>query len=277
MRVLAFGLSGGVGRALRPRLAARGWSVLAVTRREPPPNDAGVRWERGALPAYEPSTDPFDIVLSLGPLDRFVDWLEARTPGPLRIVALGSMSLQAKRGAIDTVERAQAGALADAEARLFALARARGIRVTVLRPTLVYGTGDEASLAPLVRIARRWRVCPFPTGASGLRQPVHVDDIADAILACLGEPATEGQAYPLPGAERLTLVDVVRRTLEVRAPGTHVLPVPAWLWAWGIRLVGPRPVPVSIGGFLARRGIDQTADAGPAARDFGYSPRPFLP
>lgn len=277
MHVLAFGLSGGVGRAVQPRLAERGWSVLAVTRQAPPPAAGGLQWRRGALPGYEPPAADFDLLLSLGPLDRFVDWLEAGNPGPTRIIALGSMSLQTKRDAADPAERAQAGALADAEARLFALARARGLRATVLRPTLVYGTGDEASLAPLVRIARRWRFCPFPAGATGLRQPVHVDDIAGAILACVDAPATEGRTYELPGAERLALVDMVQRTLAVRAPGARVLALPPRLWAWGMRLAGPRPAPVSINGFLARRDADQTADPGPAQRDFGYSPRPFRP
>ena len=63
-------------------------------------------------------------------------------------------------------------------------ARDRNVAGTIFRPTLIYGTGRDRSLAPIARFARRWRVLPLPVGARGLRQPVHaaVDDILDVLL-----------------------------------------------------------------------------------------------
>jgi nucleoside-diphosphate-sugar epimerase len=194
------------------------------------------------------------------------------------VVALGSMSVVSKRDSADAGERRQARSLADAEADLFAAASRLGTAVTVLRPTLVYGHGGEMSLAPLVRFARRWHFCPFPRGASGLRQPVHVDDIASAVLACLDNTSTAGRAYDLPGGETLPLDAMVRRTLAARAPGSRLVPLPASLMRLALWFAGRgRAGPVSAAGFLARRGQDQCADIGPAQRDFGYYPGPFRP
>lgn len=278
-RILAFGLSGAVGQAICPLLSARGDEVLAISRQAAAKVDApGIHWCAGALPGLPPLAGDFDAILSLGPLDRFVQWFAASELSPPRLIALGSMSRVSKRDSADADERRQAQALAEAEADLFAAGARRGTGVTVLRPTLVYGRGGEASLAPLVRFAARWHCCPFPRGASGLRQPVHVDDIAAAVMACLETPRTIGRAYDLPGGETLRLDDMVRRTLAVRAPGSRLLPLPALPMRLGLWLAGRgRPLPVSAAGFLGRRGQDQCADIGPAQRDFGYSPGPFRP
>ena len=66
-----------------------------------------------------------------------------------------------------------------AEDSLFEYGRRGGVAVTVLRPTMLYGSGRD-SLSQLVATAHRWRLLPLPAGATGLRQPVHVGDVARA-------------------------------------------------------------------------------------------------
>jgi hypothetical protein len=53
---------------------------------------------------------------------------------------------------------------------------------TILRPTLIYGAGIDRSITPIVQRALRLRLFPIPL-AGGLRQPVHADDIARAVVA----------------------------------------------------------------------------------------------
>lgn len=276
MRLLVFGLSGQVGDALRVRLLESGQQVLAVSR-QVRASEPGVDWIAGSLQAMPTLPDGLDAVLSLGPLDAFADWFAAAAPHGLRVIALGSTGRVDKRDSSDPLERALADRLQTAERLLFEAARARGAAVTVLRPTLLYGNGRDRSLTPLVALARRWRVVPLPWSAQGRRQPVHVDDVAGAVLACLHAPATAGQAYDLPGAETLAFDAMVRRALAVHAPGSRVLRLPWPVFDLALWLAGRVGIADGSAGALDRLSRDQVADAGPASSAFGWAARGFVP
>jgi nucleoside-diphosphate-sugar epimerase len=273
--VLVFGLSGQVGDALRARRDAFGVPVLAVSR-APQADAPGLTWLRGDL--QTPPVLPWqpDTIVSLGPLDHFARWFAATGTGPVRVVALGSTGRVDKRASPDVAERELAARLEAAEATLFAAAAERGAQATVLRPTMLYGGGRDRTLAPVVRFAQRVGLVPLPWDARGLRQPVHVDDVAGAVLDCLRRPGTAGRAFDLPGGERLPFDRMVRRALDAHAPRARVLRLPPVLFGLLRRLPGvggavPEP------GAIARLAQDQVADPGPAVAAWGYAPRPFLP
>jgi nucleoside-diphosphate-sugar epimerase len=277
MRVLVFGLSGQVGDALRPRLGELGPSVLALSRRAQPAS-AGVGWLTGSLEQMPALPEDIDTVISLGPLDAFARWFAREAPTGLRVVALGSTGRVDKRNSPDPAERALAQRLDDAEHSLFATGAARDAQITVLRPTLLYGSGRDRSLGPLVTLARRWRVVPLPWTARGLRQPVHVADVVEAVFACLRTPATAGQTYDLPGGETLAFDAMLRRNLATHAPKTLLLPLPAPLFSLARVLARQFGVTAQAGdGALHRLSGDQVSDAGPARAAFGWSPRRFEP
>ena len=276
MRMLVFGLSGQVGDALRTRLGAITPSVLAVSRQARPP-ERGIEWILGSLQAMPACPDDLDVVVSLGPLDAFADWFATSGPQGARIVALGSTGRVDKRDSSDPAERALAGRLQMAETTLFDAAQARGAAVTVLRPSLLYGTGRDRSLSPLITLARRWRLVPLPWSACGRRQPVHVDDVASAVLACLHAPATIGQAYDLPGGETLRFDAMLRRVLAAHAPGARVLRLPTPLFNLARWLAGRTGVAGGSAGELDRLSRDQLADPTEAQAAFGWAPRQFVP
>src|SRR5690606_2070601 len=145
-----------------------------------------------------------------------------------RVVAFGSTSVEVKQASADDAERDVARRLREAEAQLFATASARGIGATVLRPTLVYGAGRDATLTRIASLAQRLHGFALPADATGLRQPVHVDDLADAAMACLGATDAHAKAYALPGGEALAYREMVRRVLATlpSRPRLVVLPPP---------------------------------------------------
>ena len=89
-----------------------------------------------------------------------------------------------------------------------AVLTAAGLDLTLLRPSVIFGAEDKflnvfaqlQSLAPLI-----------PLAGSGARfQPVWVEDVASAIVACLDQAQTIGQTYECAGPQVYTLSELVR-------------------------------------------------------------------
>lgn len=88
-----------------------------------------------------------------------------------------------------------------------------GLAVTVLRPGLVYGPGDDA-LRNLVQMVRLAPVVVVPRGATGPLPAIDVRDVAQAVVATLTRPEAAGQCIDLVGPEVLDLRRLVRRVAQ---------------------------------------------------------------
>ncbi|MCX7032957.1 MAG: nucleoside-diphosphate sugar epimerase [Arenimonas sp.] len=274
---LVFGLTGQVGQALHAAIHAGDPALLAVSR-EPPPGDGRVAWHRGSLEAFVAPAQPIDAIASLGPLDAFASWFEASSLAPARVVALGSTSVHGKKDSPDPAERALAGTLRDAERRLAAAAEVRGSALTLLRPTLIYGHGRDRNLSRLVCLARRWRVLPLPLRAGGLRQPVHVEDVATAVLGALRSRSACPGFFDLPGGETLAFDEMVRRSLAAGAPSATLVRLPGPVFRTGVGILrGLGRLDAAGEGVLARLDRDLAYDAAPARIALGHYPRGFQP
>ncbi len=274
---LVFGGSGQIGAALLARLRADGWQVLALSRTKRA-DGPGLRWLCGGFPQPPGLPERVDAIFSCGPLDAFAQWYAQAGVRSARVIAFGSTSLHVKHASADAGERDVARRLREAEASLFAAAMARGEAASVLRPTLVYGAGRDATLTRIARLAQRFGRFVLPRSAAGLRQPVHVDDLADAALAACHSAAARGRGYDLPGGETLAYVEMVRRVLASLSPSPrlHLLPMPLFRALLAAARAGGIARDLTADA-IARMRDDLVFDAGPAARDFGYAPRAFAP
>ena len=270
MTVLVFGASSQIGHFLLPRLQASGESVLAVSRTPRMPRSE-LNWLVGQLPDEVPAVPVVSAVLSCGPLQALADWLErTQLQHSPRIVALSSMSAEAKRDSRVSAERETSQQLQSGEAALARACDQRRYPWTVLRPTLIYGAGLDRSLTPIARRAMRTRIFPLPAGR-GLRQPVHADDLAQAMLAAMECPAAAGRVLAIGGGERLPAVAMFARIRRSLPHASMPVPLPQWLLrcAGGLlpRWRGP----------LSRLQTDLVADNGEVQRLLGIQPRPFNP
>lgn len=270
MTTLVIGASSQIGRFLLPRLAARGEPVLALSRQPRIARD-GVQWALGELPDALPPLPVLDAIVSFGPLDRLAAWLaRAEVAGAPRVVATSSMSAQSKRESPVLAERALARRLCDGEAALAAACRQSGSAWTVLRPTLIYGAGLDRSLTPIARRALRTRVFPLPAGR-GLRQPVHAEDIALAVLAALDRIDSAQKVIEIGGGERLRAGAMFARVRHSLPRMTMPVPLPAPLLRLAARML-PR-----WRGPLHRLDEDLVADNAELQRVLGVCPRAFQP
>ncbi len=91
---------------------------------------------------------------------------------------------------------------------------------TILQPSVIFGPGDSF----LNRFANLLGALPivFPLAKPNARfQPVHVDNVVDAIVHCLQGGATSRKTYQLGGPEVFTLHEIV--SLVAKIIGHHRL------------------------------------------------------
>lgn len=100
-----------------------------------------------------------------------------------------------------------------------------GLAVTVLRPSVIFGERDRF----LNLFADLQGIAPFvPLGGAPARfQPVWVEDVARAIVACLDDPSTVGETIECTGPAVFTLEDLVRAAGRWSGRPRPVLPLPA--------------------------------------------------
>jgi NADH dehydrogenase len=100
------------------------------------------------------------------------------------------------------------------------IVRTSGMPYTIVRPTLVLGPGSP-NLESLTRLALM-PVVPLFGGAEARVQPVHVDDLAAAlVLICANPP--RGETVEVGGPETLTMRDLLSR---LRGAPLHSVNVP---------------------------------------------------
>lgn len=271
---LVTGASSQLGDALLPLLVANGSRVVAWSR-QPQESSNAVCWKTIDLNRTTEIPETVKQLVHLAPITLLLPLLQQPLP-PLRIIAISTCSIRYKAQSECSQERQMAQTLLQAEQAVIQHAQAAGHQLTVLRPSMLYGLGRDGTVAVMQRFAQRFGFLLVPAGADGLRQPVHVGDVAQAIIQCLAQPATQGKRYELGGAEQLTVRELAQRVLQENQRTQRVITVPSLLLRLLItlaRLSGVRPDWNTA--LLARARQTQVVDNSAAQHDFGYTPRAF--
>jgi uncharacterized protein YbjT (DUF2867 family) len=99
-----------------------------------------------------------------------------------------------------------------------------GVHWTVLRPSVMFGEGDQF-LALFARLQSILPVMPL-AGADTLFQPVWVEDVVSAIVQCLQADDTQRRVYEACGPEVFTLRELVQLSGRVAGHPRLVLGLP---------------------------------------------------
>ena len=273
------GATGVTGRHLVRRAADSGFGGVCLSRRpERPPYGAPPGFSWGALPADGGALSPASAtVFSLVPISALPPLATRTVARGGRLVALSTSSVRFKAESTDPQERALARRWRRAEAEVRSICADRGVAWTIFRPTLIYDPGHDRNVSAIASFVRRFGFFPIVRPGAGLRQPIHADDAARAMLAAVSAPGARNALLDLPGGETLTYREMVCRVFESLDRRPRVIPLPlelarvafhVWRAATGATYSAAR---------LERMNRALTLDPAPVQETLGIECRSFHP
>jgi len=105
------------------------------------------------------------------------------------------------------------------------LLRDSGLGVTIFRPSIIYGPGDEF-INMLAGMLRKFPVMPVIGKGKYRLQPVYVDDLSEIIVRTVGDDYAFDESFEIGGPEVLTYLEIIdtvartigKKTLKFRQP-----------------------------------------------------------
>jgi len=155
------------------------------------------------------------------------------------------------------------------------LVRASGLNFTILKPAVIYGPGDDM-VTHLVKMIRFVPIFPVVGKGDSILQPIHVRDVALAVVRALDRDQAVGQTYDIVGPKRMTLREVVRTVAEGTSLNLWIVNTPIWFQRVGVHLMNAvTRNPLSTPAQLQMLIDGLYGDPGPAQAALGVEPTPF--
>lgn len=151
---------------------------------------------------------------------------------------------------------------------------------TILRPTMIYGGADDRNMIRLLKFLRLFPLVLIPGDGQSLQRPIHVEDLAQAIVDAFFNPQTIGKSYNLSGASPLSFNQVIdasakalgKKRCKLHLPLSLILPFVRGVEKLAVHL---KKKPLIKEEQVMRLLEDKSFDFTEAARDFAFRPRPF--
>lgn len=216
-----------------------------------------------------------DAVVNLvGAFDGDLDAVQGRGAG--RIAALAR-----EAGATDFVHISAIGADAASDIG-YQRTKAEGERAvaeafpgaTILRPSIMFGEdGDFINM--MGRMIALFPALPVFAPDAKL-QPVFVDDVTEAVIAVLEQPALAGRTYELAGPETLTMLQFNERVAAAQDRKRGFLPLPDFLGRAIASATGWLPgAPINADQYAMLAQGNVTSGTQPGFAELGLTPRPL--
>jgi len=275
MKVALTGATGFTGSHTLPKLLADGYSVRCLVRN---PRDVGVIAAFGVEVVQGDLADPQALHECFGGCGALVNIASlgfghapgivaaAEKAGVRRAIFVSTTSVFTKLNAKSKTVR-----LAAEDTVL----KSR-LGWTIIRPTMIYGTAQDRNICRLIRYVRRWPVLPVFGSGNALVQPIHVDDLAEVLVAALNTTAAARKVYNVSGAEPLAFNDLARTVAEILGRRVKLLHIPAGPIVQLLHGIERMKVcfPIKAEQIL-RLQEDKTFSWADAGRDLRFQPRTF--
>jgi NADH dehydrogenase len=241
--VTVFGGSGFLGRNAVRALAQAGYRIRVAVRRPnlahylPPMGTVGqiqlmrcnVRDEEAVARAVESADAVLNLVGILAPAGG--QGFEAVHTTAPQIVATA-----AKNAGVTSLVHISSLGVSENSASKYASSKAKGDNAlraafpdaTILRPSLLAGPDDDF-FNKFANLARFMPALPLIGGGHTKFQPVFVGNVADAIVKCVGDPATHGKIYELGGPNVFSFKEILQIILRETGRRRLLVPIPFFL------------------------------------------------
>lgn len=260
-RILVTGASGFIGKALVTELSNRGRNVTAVLRTV----DSGYhRIKYVSVPDIGPETNwqralkDIDIVVHLaGRAHKGSEGKPEATRLHNRVNHLGTFQLAsqsaqagvknfiylstAKVHGDETIPEApftvQSGfnpsdayalSKCNAEVALRRIESETQLRVTVIRPPLVYGRGVKGNFQSLVALVKSGFPIPFGSLGGNFRSYISIENLTDFIMRCIDDPRALGKSFLISDGNSVSTMEIINNiagALGLRARVLHLPPI----------------------------------------------------
>lgn len=241
--VTVFGGSGFVGTHLAQVLARAGYRIRLAVRRPDLAGDAKMLGGVGQIvPIQANVRNEASVQRAVAGADMVINLVGIgyeggkQTFAKVNVDGAAAIARAAKAAGVATLVHVSAlGVDAAAAVSSYAASKLQGEaavlaaypQAVILRPALMFGHGDEF-FDKMGFLARMLPVMPVISGATRF-QPVHVGDVADAILAAIEGKAKPGKIYELGGPDIETHRDLLARVLRETGRKRPLVDLPSGL------------------------------------------------
>jgi nucleoside-diphosphate-sugar epimerase len=165
---------------------------------------------------------------------------------------------------------AYARSKADGEAIVRA---ARGMRHTIVRPTLIYDHGGGQEIMLFLAALRRFPVVPFVGRGRALKRPIFADDVVKGLVAIAGNEAAFDKTYAFSGGEAIAIWELGKLLLAAHGERRPFVPIPVPLCRLAAAVLerAVKDPPLTRYG-ISRIVEDAALDNSAARADLGFEP-----
>lgn len=157
------------------------------------------------------------------------------------------------------------------------LANRDDMNITVLRPTMIYGSRKDRNMYKLIDYLYRHKFFPIFGKGENLMQPVHAGDLGDAYYGVIANwDTTKNKDYNLSGKYAIEYIELVRTVEDYLERKVLNVKIPLWFSLFSAVIYNK----ISKGAIISVEQVqrmmeDKAFSYEDATRDFGYSPRTF--
>ena len=266
-RIVVFGATGKVGRLLVERLSALGARTLSVGRRIEVLNRLPGESLVLDLSRIAPDTSPLlpgDVVINAAHARHTEAIVKLCPPNIQRLIVMGSTRYLTRFNDL----------AADEVRKAITLLGETDLPWVMLHPTMIYGAQGENNVQRIASLIRRFHVIPLPGGGRSLIQPIHVEDVVEAIVSAICANGVSKRTIHIAGQEPVTYADFIREIARAIDCRVWVVPVPSSLMTMAARMTRYVPgVPEITKAEVLRLLEDKAVDDREMQKALGVFPR----